>query len=246
MRLLRWALLFGAVSLIFPHGAADAAERFAVQPGTRWETSGCIADSGEAGPNVLILGGVHGNEPAGALAAEKICAFSPAQGKIIVIPRVNPLGLKENVRHLPDIDDMNRAYPPTGGDAPADRMGAEIVSLMERYRINLFIDLHEARTFHRLDKTSLGQTLLFADNSVSTVLAMDAVEAVNRELVEDLKKFTLVGHPIGHSAAWYAGKFLGIASFTVETSSQQPLEERVEQQLAVVRELLAAGGWLRR
>ena len=38
-----------------------AAERFALQAGTQWETYGCIADSGQAGPTVLILGGVHGN-----------------------------------------------------------------------------------------------------------------------------------------------------------------------------------------
>ena len=48
------------------------------------------------------------------------------------------------------------------------------------------------------------------------------------------------------SAAWYAGKYLGIAAFTVETSSRQPLADRVRQHLLVVRELLAAGGWLAR
>ena len=78
--------------------------------------------------------------------------------------------------------------------------------------------------------------------SVSAVLAMDTVEAVNRNFDEDVKKFALVGHPIRTSAAWYAGKYLGIAAFTVETSAQQPLEERVEQHLAIVRELVARHG----
>jgi predicted deacylase len=228
---------------ILPVGDA-AVERFAVQAGTRWETSGCIADSGQTGPVALILGGVHGNEPAGAAAAEKVCGFSPVMGKIVVVARINPLGLKENVRYLPELGDMNRAYPPGAENTPADQMGAEIIRLMERQRIAMLIDLHEARTFHRIDRTSLGQTLLFADNPASTVLAMDTVEAVNRDISDDIRKFALVGNPIPHSSAWYAGKYLGIAAFTVETSSQQPFEDRIRQHLAIVRELLTAGGWL--
>ena len=237
-----------AVALFFsilPVGDA-AVERFALQAGTRWETSGCVVDSGMPGPVAMVLGGVHGNEPAGSAAAENVCGFTPVMGKLVVVPRVNPLGLKANVRYLQEIDDMNRVYPPKGENTPAEHMGAEIIGLMERWRITLLIDLHEARTFHRLDRFSLGQTLLFADNSASTVLAMDTVEAVNREISENLKKFALVGNPIRSSSAWYAGKYLGIAAFTVETSSKQPLTERVEQHLAIVRELLAAGGWLRR
>lgn len=234
-----------AVLLAFlPAAQAAGTERFAVQAGERWETAGCIADSGLAGPNVLVLGGVHGNEPAGALAAARICDFKPLQGKIVVVPQVNPLGLAKNQRYLPEIGDMNRAYPPTGKVLPADKLAAEIIGLMEKYAISLLLDLHEARTFHRLDRTSLGQTLLFADNSVSAVMAMDAVETVNLAITEPVKKFSLVGHPIPGSSAWYAGKFLGIAAFTVETSSQQPLEERAQQHLLVVKALLAAGGWL--
>ncbi len=227
------------------HAPAFGAERFTLQEGTRWETSGCIVDSGQDGPVALILGGVHGNEPAGALAAEKVCGFVPAMGRIVVVARVNPLGLKENVRYLQEIGDMNRVYPPKGQNTPAEQMSAEIIGLMERLHIAMLIDLHEARTFHRIDRTSLGQTLLFADNPVSAALAMDTVDAVNREISGDVRKFALVGHPIRSSSAWYAGRYLGIAAFTVETSAQQPIEDRVEQHLKIVTDLLKRGGWLR-
>ena len=219
-------------------------ETFTVQAGTSWETKGCIADSGLEGPVAMILGGVHGNEPAGAVAAERVCSLVPLRGKIIVVPRINPLGLAKNVRYLSEIGDMNRVYPPTAENTPADELGAEIILLMERYKIAILIDLHEARTFHRLDKTSLGQTLLFADNSISATLAMDAVDSVNKGISEGVKKFALVGHPIPESSAWYAGKYFGIAAFTVETSSKQALEERVGQHMAMVHALLSAGGWL--
>ena len=227
--------------------AALAAEHFTLQAGTRWQTEGCIADSGKPGPTALILGGVHGNEPAGALAAAQVCTLQPVSGKIVVVPRVNMPGLAVKLRYVPDGGgDMNRVYPPDNGETPAERMGEAIIALMEEHRISLLVDLHEGRTFHKLDRTSLGQSLLPADNPASDALATATIEAVNREIDEEVKKFTRLGPPIRRSAAWYAGKALGIAAFTVETSGQQPLADRVGQHLAVVRELLMAGGWLAR
>jgi predicted deacylase len=233
--------------LIFAQASVGLANgTLVLQAGTRWETTGCIVDSGVPGPVALILGGVHGNEPAGAVAAESVCAFRPVRGKLVIVPRVNAPGLQQSLRYLPESGDMNRAYPPAGNETPADRMGAEIIGLMNQYQITMLIDLHEARTFHKIDRTSLGQTLLFADNAASTGLAMDTVDAVNLHIADNVAKFSLVGHPIRASSAWYAGKFLGIAAFTVETSSRQPLAERARQHLLVVTELLTAGGWLAR
>ena len=40
--------------------------------GEPWQTPCHIKDSGVDGPTVLITGGIHGNEPAGARAAEQI------------------------------------------------------------------------------------------------------------------------------------------------------------------------------
>ena len=110
----RWRLLFAmwaAVTFVAPGSMAFAAETFPLQAGTRWETSGCIVTSRLEGPAVLVLGGVHGNEPAGALAAAQLCSETLAKGTLVVVPRVNPLGLNQAVRFLPEIGDMNRVYP---------------------------------------------------------------------------------------------------------------------------------------
>ncbi len=249
MTMRKRALIGGILSMLlaFAQPAAVLANStLLLQAGTPWETTGCIVDSRLPGPTALILGGVHGNEPAGAAAAEAVCAFRPVRGKLVVAPRVNAPGLQQSLRYLPEAGDMNRVYPPAGNETPADRMGAEIISLMNQYQITMLIDLHEARTFHKIDRTSLGQTLLFADNGASTGLAMDTVDVVNLHIADNVAKFSLVGHPIRSSSAWYAGKYLGIAAFTVETSSRQTLTERTRQHLLVVTELLAAGGWLAR
>ena len=39
---------------------------------SRWETRWYITEAPEDGPTVLVTGGVHGNEPAGARAARQI------------------------------------------------------------------------------------------------------------------------------------------------------------------------------
>lgn len=85
--------------------------------GTTWETPWRIVDSGQDGPTVLIVGGMHGNEPAGRWAAEQIQHWPIARGKLVVLPQVNRLGLAADSRWAPDyrndrkLRDLNRNFP---------------------------------------------------------------------------------------------------------------------------------------
>ena len=47
---------------------------------TPWATSLSIRSSGVRGPAVMILGGVHGNEPGGWLAADTVAEWIPSAG----------------------------------------------------------------------------------------------------------------------------------------------------------------------
>ena len=232
------ALILCSVSVAF---AAHAT--YTLLSDTPYATEICINTAPISGPAALVLGGVHGNEPAGSLAAERLCATEVQRGTLIVIPHVNHLALKQNTRTLPEIGDINRAYPGIG-DTPAHRIAGSIVEFASRYPVSLVIDLHEARTFHRLDHDSLGQSVLFANNTRSTELAIDLVDAINATLPEPHRKFSLVAHPAPSSAAEYFGSSARIAAFTMETSSKQPIEERVAQHIFLVRALLKQEGLL--
>ena len=61
--------------------------------GTKWETPFYSRDSGKPGPSIVLTGGIHGNEPAGAGAAEQIRHWPLKRGRLIVVPRVNRPGL---------------------------------------------------------------------------------------------------------------------------------------------------------
>ena len=41
-------------------------------PNTEWETSFHVIETSKPGPTVFLTGGLHGDEPAGARAAEQI------------------------------------------------------------------------------------------------------------------------------------------------------------------------------
>ena len=85
--------------------------------GTGQETPWHRVESGEPGPVVMIVGGMHGNEPAGARAAEQIRHWTVKRGELIVIPRANVAGLRARIRFVPNRSpatrDLNRNFPKT-------------------------------------------------------------------------------------------------------------------------------------
>lgn len=72
-----------------------------IAEGTLWETEYHIIDTCKPGPTILIIGGMHGNEPAGAVAAAQILNWPIVKGKLVVIPRANVLALNANTRLSP-------------------------------------------------------------------------------------------------------------------------------------------------
>jgi hypothetical protein len=71
-------------------------------------------DGGTSGPTVLCVGGLHGSEPAGAIAAERfmevVSEYEPRlRGRLVAI-RGNPPALKHDMRYV-DVD-LNRIWDP--------------------------------------------------------------------------------------------------------------------------------------
>ena len=84
--------------------------------GTKWETPFYVRVSGKDGPTVVITGGIHGNEPAGARAAEQIRHWSiTADGWWLFRRPIS--GTRDGTRFLPGEPpsrrDLNRQFPKT-------------------------------------------------------------------------------------------------------------------------------------
>ncbi len=139
-------------------------EKRALLPGTEWATPLVITHSGVEGARLMVLGGVHGNESGGGLAAEEIAGWKPRAGSLLVAPRANVLATRAFVRTLPELGDLNRLYPGAADSPlPMARMAAAIVSAAREFEVDLLLDLHESWGFYAertQDGTAfLGQTV---------------------------------------------------------------------------------------
>ena len=131
-------------------------------------------DSEQPGPTVLITGGIHGNEPAGAAAAKQIHHWPVKQGKLIVIPRINQLGLQADSRWLPQhrndkkLRDLNRNFPKEEGSFPQGEIATAIWNFTKSLEPDYVIDLHEGFDFHSINPKSVGSSIIFSPGRTSS------------------------------------------------------------------------------
>ena len=149
-------------------------ERVALLAGTEWETPLTAAHSGVAGPVLLVLGGVHGNEPGGWLAADGVAEWTPLRGSLVVVPRANVVAIGLLQRTTEELGDLNRLYPGApAADLPMARMAARIVEAARGYGAGLVLDLHESWGFYaergeREGTAFIGQTIMSGPGSGDT------------------------------------------------------------------------------
>ena len=97
-----------------------------------------------AGPTALVIGGVHGDEPEGQIAALNLAReLQPEQvsGRVIVIPCASPEASRAYTRLWPSGANLNRSFPgsPTG---PADEQLAHFLSTRLFPLADVIVDIH--------------------------------------------------------------------------------------------------------
>ncbi|HBP23776.1 MAG TPA: hypothetical protein DEA08_39120 [Planctomycetes bacterium] len=86
-----------------------------------------------SGRRTVVIGGVHGDEPSGALVLPRL-----EEAGFATFGPLNPWGLRESRRHLRDGRDLNRAFAHRGC-APAER----VRTFLRDDPPDLLLDLHE-------------------------------------------------------------------------------------------------------
>lgn len=103
---------------------------------------------------VLITGGVHGNEPCGTAAAMLLMEQALRNPKmreeieLVVIPLVNPRGLRDGTRRTPEDVDLNRTFHDDHGHAPHETNAVRDYLLAQTGRKGAFdvaLDLHSGK-----------------------------------------------------------------------------------------------------
>ena len=116
-----------------------------------------VCGTGEEDQAILILGGIHGNEPAGVTLCEALCDYlararlGPAHRKVIVAAALNPDGLVRNTRENARGIDLNRNFATSNresarahGSAALSEPEAQFVAhLIARFSPVAIVSVHQ-------------------------------------------------------------------------------------------------------
>lgn len=232
-----------AICLAAPAAAAEEAKQ-TLLPGTRFATPYYVYEGKQPGPVVIVIGGMHGDEPAGTAAADEIRHWTVARGRLIVIPRVNATAVAAGRRRTQGVDeslsDLNRNFPRAGKKEPARGAPAtEIWRFVQQQKPFWLVDLHESRSLHGTQTGAVGNSLLGCTSEEMSKVAPVLARAVNASITDPQRRFRLGRQPKDGTLARAVGEHLHLPSLIVETTkADQPLALRVGQHAAIVRALL--------
>lgn len=209
--------------------------------GTKAETPCWILTAAEPGPTIVIVGGMHGNEPSGASAAEQITSWSIGRGQLVIVPRANVLALGAQQRRTPGLlgnaGDLNRQFPLDG--EPSEGIAAALWSLLETHDPAWVIDLHEGFDFHRTNPKSVGSSVIHCADERAEKLALKLIAAVDATIEEPGQRFDRLRSPVAGSLARAAWEKAGVRSMIIETTTKSHvLSQRVRQHRLLVHTLL--------
>jgi hypothetical protein len=223
--------------------------------GTVWETGYHVVDTGVKGPTVFIVGGMHGNEPAGARAAEQIRHWPIVKGKMVVVPRSNVLALEAKSRNTPDCEEnecnLNRNFPQDQAHGrytvtPLGELAAAIWELVAEVEPDWVIDLHEGYEFRRSHKPpagkkkSVGSSVIYRGGDKMDPIVNKMIAAADTTVTDPGKKFSHIrGGPVSTGLARACINGLGAEGLIIETTfKQQPMSLRIRQHRLMVNVLL--------
>lgn len=218
--------------------AAARVERRVLGAGESWETAYYVIDSGRSGPVVMVVAGLHGDEPAALLAAERLIeqAGEITAGQVVLLPEANAPAVRARKAHTGA--DLNRAFPveTVRGEAPAPQepAAAAIWQLVEQHRPDWLVDLHDESS----DVT--GQTVVYHEAQPEAAWAAQAMAGhLNEALDEADTAFRTAGGLPSGSLARAAAELFDARALVVETHRRHSLAARSEWLADGVMYLLA-------
>lgn len=218
--------------------------RYVLGSGESWSTAYYVVDKG-SGPVVMVVAGLHGNEPAGAAAAERIKDYPIVRGKLIVIPRANEHGLRRSVRTDASGSDLNRDFPRRKGERADTPLARAIWELVERYRPDWLMDLHEGYDYHVRNAKSVGQSVIYNPKGSKIRPAVNYIVSRLNRVAPSGQRFSIIKYPVRGGIARSASDLLGTNAMIVETNRvHDPMSRRIQYHEIAVTSLLEHLGML--
>jgi hypothetical protein len=206
-------------------------------------------------PTLLVIGGIHGNEPGSYFAAAILSRYYDIQeGNLWIIPDLNRPSIQQNSRGING--DMNRKFADIDlHDADIEAI-QEIQKIITEAQVGLVLNLHDGHGFYRkqhlntiFNPNSWGQTCVIDQGVLDTVhpfgnlneIASRVSVELNNALIEDHHFFDVRNtntrfddEAMKHSLTYFAVSH-NKPAFAIETSKNLPtLHHKVFYQLHAI------------
>lgn len=137
----------------------------------------------QAGPVLLVCGGIHGDETNGVEIVRRLLRSRQLQGlrgTLVAVPIVNVFGFVQHSRYLPDRRDLNRCFP----GSVSGSLGSRIAALFREQVVDHashIIDLHTG-AIHRTNLPQIRAKLSPGSETERMANAFGAPVVLNAEL----------------------------------------------------------------
>ena len=157
-------------------------------------------ESGNPGPHILLLGGVHGDEESGIVALKQIMnEFKSSErtltrGRLYIIHTANKCGYDKFSRYVPGLQDadINRNFPIEKGSIDCKDAISQII-LAYANDSDIVMDFHEGYDYFSKGGTnSIGSTLTTVGCNPTNKMSEYIVDELNDTIPEDYKKFAVI------------------------------------------------------
>jgi hypothetical protein len=192
---------------------------------------------------IYISTGIHGDEPAGPLAALRLIQENnwPENTEIFMLPCLNPIGFTSNQRENDDGVDLNRDYR----NPKAAVTRAHIAWLERQPKFDLYLCLHEdweSHGFYLYEQNPDGEISLAEKmiDAVKKVCPVDLSEIIEERPAQNgiiRPNINPQERPLWPEALWLITQ-KSRQGYTLEAPSDFPLETRVHALAAAVNAAL--------
>lgn len=238
------AVAFSASVIGSESAAAHEIEQYTIRDGTPEQTTVYVTEENRSGPTVFVIGGQHGDEPSGWMAANEIAQWQPDTGRLVVIPEADQTAIRDRT-YTGDNGNLNRAW--TIGSDPTRLLAREIWDVVEEHDPDVFFDLHSSFGIYGSDwgPDGVGQAVHPTPHDYALRLASAAATYINRNFIPDhyRNEYNFQRGPFSAGdIPTFTGKVavdLEKPGFTVESTRYEvPLDRRVTWTRRVVTDVL--------
>ena len=193
---------------------------------------------------VMLIGGIHGNEPGAYKAADMLVNATLKKGELLIIPRSNFTSILADVRGYNG--DMNRKFSAISKKDPDYYYVNLLKSAILDYKPDVVISMHDGYGFYIKNKRAWGQSIVIDEKKYKNFNLFSEANFVKNHAniylkyklgVNNTKTFSSHIHDEQKKAltGWCLEN--GVKAFCIEASKQLPsLKEKIRTHLVILRE----------